>query len=131
LNIIYCVGELLEERNAGHTIDVCKGQLDVILAIVDDWSKVIIAYEPVWAIGTGVVATPDQAQEVHLQIRFYVLEQKGQDVANKLRIQYGGSVSEANCAALIRQNDIDGFLIGGASLKKSFCDIISIVEKES
>jgi len=131
LNIIYCVGELLEERNAGHTVDVCREQVDVILDIVDDWSKIVIAYEPVWAISAGVVATPDQAQEVHLQIRGYVLLEKGPDAATKLRIQYGGSVSESNCAAILRENDVDGFLVGGASLKKSFCDIISIVEKES
>ena len=81
-----------------------------------DWEKVVIAYEPVWAIGTGKVATPEQAQETHAWIRAFMASAVSQDVASKVRIQYGGSVNAGNCEELAKQEDIDGFLVGGASL---------------
>lgn len=94
------------------------------VASIKDWSKVVIAYEPVWAIGTGQVATPDQAQETHENIRSWLTGKIGKDLAGKTRIVYGGSVTGANCGDLIKQKDIDGFLVGGASLKPEFYTII-------
>jgi triosephosphate isomerase len=84
---------------------------------VADWAHVVIAYEPVWAIGTGVVATPAQAEEVHAYVRQWVAAHAGTPVAAKLRLLYGGSVTDANCIELAEQADVDGFLVGGASLK--------------
>merc|ERR1712228_960207 len=94
----------------------------------DKWDNVVIAYEPVWAIGTGKVATPDQAEETQAAIRAYLKEAVSAEVADKVRIQYGGSVTPDNCADLISKPDIDGFLVGGASLKPSFMDIIAKTE---
>ena len=91
---------------------------------VQDWSKVVIAYEPVWAIGTGKTASPEIAQETHAYIRSWVSENCGEQVAASVRIQYGGSVNAKNAATLIAQPDIDGFLVGGAALKPDFNDII-------
>ncbi|GMH93833.1 hypothetical protein TL16_g12733 [Triparma laevis f. inornata] len=88
-----------------------------------DWENVAIAYEPVWAIGTGKTATPEMAQETHAEIRAYVASALGRDVASKIRIQYGGSMKAANAKALLAQPDIDGGLIGGASLKPEFADV--------
>lgn len=124
VKVIFCIGELLEEREAGKTDEVNKRQLAAIIPKVTDWEKMVIAYEPVWAIGTGKVATPDQAQEAHAAIRAYLKEAVSEDVAGKVRIQYGGSVTPENCAELIGKADIDGFLVGGASLKPSFMDIV-------
>ncbi|KAG9618680.1 hypothetical protein KCU64_g22541, partial [Aureobasidium melanogenum] len=92
---------------------------------VQDWSKVVIAYEPVWAIGTGKVATTEQAQEVHAAIREYLAKEVSQTASDNTRIIYGGSVSEKNCNELAKEKDIDGFLVGGASLKPAFVDIIN------
>lgn len=97
-------------------------------AIVDkniDWSHVVIAYEPVWAIGTGKTATPDQAQEVHAWIRQFLKEKVSSDVSDKTRIIYGGSVTADNAAELAKNPDVDGFLVGGASLKPDFIKIIN------
>lgn len=124
LKVILCIGELLEEREAGTTDAVNARMLDACLPMISDWDGIVIAYEPVWAIGTGKVATPDQAQEAHAAIRNYLREKAGAEVADKVRIQYGGSVSPDNCASLIEKPDIDGFLVGGASLKASFMDIV-------
>lgn len=88
-------------------------------------AKVVVAYEPVWAIGTGKTATPEQAQEVHMCLRQYICSYIGTQIGQKLRIQYGGSVTGANCKELAAQPDIDGFLVGGASLKPEFIDIIN------
>ena len=88
------------------------------------WDDVVIAYEPVWAIGTGKTATPEQAQEVHDHIRKVIKEKVSEQVAQKVRIIYGGSVNEKNCNSLIEKPDIDGFLVGGASLKPAFNLII-------
>jgi triosephosphate isomerase len=114
---ILCVGELLEEREAGTTNQVVERQLDVVIeqAGIDAIGNSVIAYEPVWAIGTGKVATPEQAQEVHAMIRSK-LAGLNEDVASGVRILYGGSMKPDNAAELIGQDDIDGGLIGGASL---------------
>eukprot|EP00475_Leptophrys_vorax_P021613 TRINITY_DN2935_c0_g2_i1.p1 TRINITY_DN2935_c0_g2~~TRINITY_DN2935_c0_g2_i1.p1 ORF type:complete len:189 (-),score=18.60 TRINITY_DN2935_c0_g2_i1:229-750(-) len=117
LGVIACVGELLEERESGHTFDVVFAQLKATADHVPSWDNVVIAYEPVWAIGTGKVASPEQAQEVHAAIRKWLRDNVSADVASKTRIIYGGSVSPANCATLAGEEDIDGFLVGGASLK--------------
>jgi len=124
LNVILCIGEKLDEREAGTTNTVLKGQLDPCKDSVKDWNKVVIAYEPVWAIGTGKVATPEQAQDSHAYVRSWLRDNVSEDVSKATRIIYGGSVTEANCGDLINQNDVDGFLVGGASLKAAFSDII-------
>ena len=127
LNAIVCVGETLEEREGGTTEKVVEGQVRGSLAGLDgaQWQSTIIAYEPVWAIGTGRTATPDQAQDVHAFIRGVVAGMAGDAVADSLRIQYGGSVKPDNAADLFGQSDIDGGLIGGASLDaRSFVDIV-------
>ncbi len=117
LTPILCVGELLEEREAGTTNQVVERQLDAVIeqAGIDAIGNSVIAYEPVWAIGTGKVATPEQAQEVHAMIRSKLAGLNG-DVASGVRILYGGSMKPDNAAELIGQDDIDGGLIGGASL---------------
>merc|ERR1712051_169265 len=122
---VLCIGELLEERESGKTDEVNKRQLAACLPKIKNWDLMVIAYEPVWAIGTGKVATPDQAQETQAAIRAYLKEAVSAEVAEKVRIQYGGSVTPDNCADLITKPDIDGFLVGGASLKPSFMDIIT------
>jgi triosephosphate isomerase len=124
LSVIWCCGESLADREAGKTIAVVSAQLDALKAQISDWSKVVIAYEPIWAIGTGKVATTEQAQEVHKAIRDW-LRSISDKVADETRILYGGSVSEKNSAELSKQPDIDGFLVGGASLKPAFVDIIN------
>jgi triosephosphate isomerase (TIM) len=118
---IVCVGELLDEREAGKTTEVIRRQFDGSLAGVsaDQMAQSVIAYEPVWAIGTGKVATPEQAQEVHRDLRKMLLGQYNAAVADQVRIQYGGSVKPSNAAELLAQPDIDGALVGGASLKAS------------
>lgn len=106
---------------------VCAEQLEGIKAALTeaDWAKVVIAYEPVWAIGTGVVATPEQAQETHADIRKWLAANISQNVADTTRIIYGGSASAANCDELYAKPDINGFLVGGASLKEEFVKIIN------
>ncbi|KAL1878833.1 hypothetical protein VTK73DRAFT_7486 [Phialemonium thermophilum] len=129
LGVIWCCGESLEEREAGKTLDVVAGQLDALKSKLGTdtaaWSKVVIAYEPIWAIGTGKVATVQQAQEVHAAIRKWLRENVGENVAEQTRILYGGSVNGKNCKDLAKEKDIDGFLVGGASLKPEFVDIIN------
>ncbi|RDA92845.1 hypothetical protein CP533_2882 [Ophiocordyceps camponoti-saundersi (nom. inval.)] len=124
LGVIWCCGESLEQREAGKTIEVVSKQLEALKAQVSDWSRIVIAYEPIWAIGTGKVATTEQAQEVHKAIRAW-LKGVSPKVADETRILYGGSVNEKNCGELSKQPDIDGFLVGGASLKPAFIDIIN------
>lgn len=116
---IFCVGELLEERQAEKTADVVVDQVKKGLAGLSEEQvlAVTIAYEPVWAIGTGLTATPDQAQQVHGMIRGLLAELYNEDVAQKIRIQYGGSAKPNNTAELMSQPDVDGLLVGGASLK--------------
>jgi len=128
LKPILCVGELLEQREAGHTDDVVTRQLKLGLQAVaaEDALRVTIAYEPVWAIGTGKVATPTQAQEVHAMIRSLLADMYDETTAQAIRIQYGGSVKPDNAAELLACGDIDGALVGGASLKAdSFAGIIA------
>ena len=123
LSVILCIGETLEQREKNETVDVVVRQLNAVADQVKDWSKIVVAYEPVWAIGTGKVATSEQAQEVHAAIRKWAGDKLGKDTADKLRIIYGGSVAAKNCKELAQQADIDGFLVGGASLKPEFVDI--------
>merc|ERR1712038_1459249 len=99
--------------------------LKAIADKVSDWSRVVIAYEPVWAIGTGVTATPEQAQEVHAALRAWLAENYSAEIAENVRILYGGSVTAANCRELAACKDIDGSLVGGASLKPDFVAIIN------
>jgi len=130
---IICVGERLEERERGVTRDVVLGQVRGTLAgmTAGDLERVVLAYEPVWAIGTGKTATPDQAQEVHSLIRRLIAEMFGPDAGAGLPVQYGGSVKPDNAADLMRQPDIDGALVGGACLKAdSFLAIISAAKSK-
>ncbi|KAL9141018.1 hypothetical protein ABFS82_14G075200 [Erythranthe guttata] len=124
LNVIACVGETLEQRESGSTMAVVASQTKSIAERVSSWSNIVLAYEPVWAIGTGKVATPSQAQQVHLELRKWLNDNVGAQVAASTRIIYGGSVNGANCKELAMQPDVDGFLVGGASLKPEFVDII-------
>ncbi|XP_022809331.1 triosephosphate isomerase-like [Stylophora pistillata] len=125
LSVIACIGELLSERESGKTTEVVSRQLKAIADNVCDWSRVVIAYEPVWAIGTGVTATPQQAQEVHHQLRGWLTDNVSAAVASSTRIIYGGSVNAKNCKELAKESDVDGFLVGGASLKPEFVQIIN------
>lgn len=128
LKVIACIGETLQEREAGKTFEVVSQQLKAIAEAVKDadrWKNVVVAYEPVWAIGTGKVATKEQAQEVHAKLRKWLATQVSEAVAQSTRIIYGGSVTGDNCQELAKQPDIDGFLVGGASLKPDFIKIIN------
>lgn len=128
IKVIACIGELLEEREAGKTFDVCFEQMKAFADSISNWADVVIAYEPVWAIGTGKVATPEQAQEVHAAVRDWLKTNVSPDVASSVRIIYGGSVNAGNCAELAKKEDIDGFLVGGASLKgPDFATIVNSV----
>lgn len=127
LKPIFCCGELLEEREAGKLFDVIREQLAIGLKDLspEQMTQVVIAYEPVWAIGTGVVASPDQAQEMHKFIRDLLLEFFNEQVAEDMTILYGGSCKPSNAAELFANPDVDGGLIGGASLKAE--DFLAIV----
>lgn len=125
LGVILCCGESLEQREKGVTVQHVTSQLKAVADKVKDWSKIVVAYEPIWAIGTGKVATVEQAQEVHKAIREWLQSDVSAEAAEKTRILYGGSVSAKNCKDLAKQPDIDGFLVGGASLKPEFVDIIN------
>jgi len=129
LKVMLCIGEKKEEREAGTTMDVCAEQLKPAAAALtkEEWANVSIAYEPVWAIGTGLTATPEMAQETHANIRQWMVDNVDADVAAAVRIQYGGSMKGANAAGLLSQSDIDGGLIGGASLKMDFFECINAV----
>jgi triosephosphate isomerase len=131
LTPILCVGELLSEREAGVTDVVIRRQFDGSLSNVsaEQMKKVVIAYEPVWAIGTGKVATPDQAEEVHVSIRDLITERYGKEIADVVRIQYGGSVKAENAKDILLKPNVDGALVGGASLKvDAFMGIINGVK---
>ncbi|WP_300360755.1 triose-phosphate isomerase [Fusobacterium sp.] len=124
---ILCIGEKLEDREAGRTNDVNKTQLRGGLAglTAEEAKKVVIAYEPVWAIGTGKTATPEIAEETHKAIRTELADMFGEEVANEITVQYGGSMKPSNAKELLAQADIDGGLIGGASLAaKDFSEIV-------
>uniref|UniRef100_A0A0D9UWQ6 DUF547 domain-containing protein n=1 Tax=Leersia perrieri TaxID=77586 RepID=A0A0D9UWQ6_9ORYZ len=130
LKVIACVGETLEQRESGSTMDVVAAQTKAIAERIKDWTNVVVAYEPVWAIGTGKVATPAQAQEVHEELRKWLAANVSAEVAESTRIIYGGSVTGANCKELAAKPDVDGFLVGGASLKPEFIDIINSATEE-
>jgi len=127
LSVILCIGETLQEREAGQCTQVIETQLrEVVLVTKEaDWSKIVVAYEPVWAIGTGKVATTAQAQEAHNDVRKFLRQAVSPTVAEETRVIYGGSVSAGNCVELAKQPDVDGFLVGGASLKPEFVKIIN------
>merc|ERR1719265_3028509 len=124
----YCIGEPLPIREKG--IEAVLAEMDVQLTQIYsllDPAKVVIAYEPVWAIGTGKSASPEEAQETHAGIRKLIAEKASEEVAENIRIQYGGSSNAANAPDLSAQPDIDGFLVGGASLKPEFADIVAAI----
>jgi triosephosphate isomerase len=128
LTAIVCVGETLEQRDQGNAESVVRGQMEGGLSglTASDLDRIILAYEPVWAIGTGRTATPEQAQEMHAFIRRVFAQRHSEEAANGLRILYGGSVKPDNVTGLMAQADIDGALVGGASLKaESFAEIVN------
>ena len=128
LKPISCIGEIKEEREANKQNEVVKAQLEgsVFSLSPEEFSKIVIAYEPVWAIGTGLVATPEQAQEIHAYIRSLIAAKYGKEVADNTTILYGGSCNAQNAKGLFENPDIDGGLIGGASLKIE--DFVAIIE---
>ena len=129
---IVCVGEKLEQREAGETMPYIENQLKGAFAdiAIHDFEEIVLAYEPVWAIGTGKNATPEQAGEVHLHIRNWLKKYFDAPTANKIRILYGGSVKPDNAIALMKEIHVDGLLVGGASLEaESFTEIIKFEEK--
>ncbi|CAB9529464.1 Triosephosphate isomerase (Fragment) [Seminavis robusta] len=127
LKVMFCIGEKKEERESGVTMEVCAKQMAPLAKAIEakDWESIAIAYEPVWAIGTGLTATPEMAQETHKSIRTWVSENVSPEVAEAVRIQYGGSMKGANAKELLAQPDIDGGLIGGASLKADFFNVVN------
>lgn len=127
LTPIYCNGETLEQRKSGQHLEVVKNQTETALfgLSADEIKKVVIAYEPVWAIGTGETATPEQAQEIHAHIRNLIASKYGKEIGDEISILYGGSVKPDNAKEIFSQPDIDGGLIGGAALKiEDFSKII-------
>lgn len=119
MTVIFCFGEELKDRKADQHFEVVKQQLKEGLFHINDadWNKIILAYEPVWAIGTGETASPEQAQEMHAEIRKMITEEFSKEIADKVAILYGGSVKPANAQEIFAKEDVDGGLIGGASLK--------------
>jgi triosephosphate isomerase len=130
MNVIFCFGEKLEDRQSNNHFEVVKEQLqDSLFHLNDvDWDSIILAYEPVWAIGTGETASPAQAQEMHAFIRNLIAENYDQDLADRISILYGGSVKPANAEEIFSKPDVDGGLIGGAALKvEDFAAIIKAI----
>ena len=131
LTPIFCIGEVLEEREAGKHFEVVDAQVRESLfdLSAEDFGKLVLAYEPVWAIGTGKTATAEQAQEIHAHIRRTIAQQYGQEVADNTSILYGGSCNAGNAKELFANPDVDGGLIGGASLEvEKFMPIIEAFE---
>ena len=128
MKVVYAIGETKVERESGATRDVLISQLELVKDLLDP-KTVVLAYEPVWAIGTGLTATPEMAQETHKAIRDWIAENVSEYCASAIRIQYGGSANAKNASALSAMPDIDGFLVGGASLKPEFVDIVSAISK--
>lgn len=129
MKVIFCFGETIEQRKGNKTEGVIHAQLEPLKFMIKElksenvwYNDLVLAYEPVWAIGTGVTATPEQAQEVHHWLRYHLKDAVSKP--DEVRIIYGGSVTEKNTSDLIKQKDVDGFLVGGASLKSSFADIV-------
>jgi len=132
LNPIVCIGEHLEERETGRTKDVIENQFNLTFKDLksDEFSRVVIAYEPIWAIGTGKTATPEQAEEIHIFIRELIARNYDKKTAERVRIQYGGSVKPTNANELFKKENIDGGLVGGASLQSnSLFEIIKAAEE--
>ncbi len=132
MTIIFCIGEELDDRKKGSHFQLIKSQLsEGLFHIADEaWENIIVAYEPVWAIGTGETASPEQAQEMHKLIRKTIAENYSKTIADEVSILYGGSVKPDNASEIFGQNDVDGGLIGGASLKvDSFMKIVNSFEK--
>ena len=128
LHIIFCFGEKIEERKSETHFDIVKKQLSIALFDLDakQWQQIVLAYEPVWAIGTGETASPEQAQEMHAFIRSLILENYDSSCADAVPILYGGSVKPANASEIFAQTDVDGGLIGGASLQaEDFAAIVN------
>jgi triosephosphate isomerase len=127
ISVMACIGEQLSDRQNGKTMVVVSEQLEALKKALktSDWKKVVLAYEPVWAIGTGVTASPEQAQETHAEIRKWLTQNVSPEVSAETRIIYGGSATPQNCDELYRKPDINGFLVGGASLKPDFVKIIN------
>ncbi|AQZ13823.1 TPI1 (YDR050C) [Zygosaccharomyces parabailii] len=125
VGVILCIGETLDQKKAGTTLQVVERQLQAVIDKVKDWSNVVVAYEPVWAIGTGLAATPEDAQEIHHSIREFLAKKLGEKTAQETRILYGGSANGKNAVTFKDKPDVDGFLVGGASLKPEFVDIIN------
>jgi len=127
LSVVFCIGETLDEREAGNTFSVIERQIKALsdtVSLGETATDIVLAYEPVWAIGTGKVASPEQAQEVHHHIRSWLKTHVSDKAAQETRIIYGGSVNASNCQDLAKMEDIDGFLVGGASLKPEFAKIV-------
>jgi triosephosphate isomerase len=132
LKVVFCFGETLDQRKENKTKAVIEDQLSAIgeaIKTPENWDSVVLAYEPVWAIGTGVNAEDDQVREAHLWIREW-LQSKATGKAASVRIIYGGSVTEKNCGSLIKVDNVDGFLVGGASLKKDFIEIVKSADNK-
>ncbi|KAF7760161.1 hypothetical protein Agabi119p4_10837 [Agaricus bisporus var. burnettii] len=127
LKVILCIGETLQQRESGETGAVNEAQLKPVIAAIktEEWKNIVIAYEPVWAIGTGKVATSTQAQDTQAEIRAVIRKSVSATVADEVRIIYGGSVTANNCKELATQPDVDGFLVGGACLKPEFANIVN------
>ena len=127
LKVIFCIGEVLEEREAGKQNEVVKAQLESVFSLsAEDFGKIVLAYEPVWAIGTGKTATDEQAEEIHAYIRSLIAEKYGDQVADDTTILYGGSCKPSNARGLFAKPNVDGGLIGGASLDaESFMGIVT------
>ena len=133
LQVIFCCGEVLEERQLKKHFDVVQAQVEKVVMQIpeDDFKKIIIAYEPVWAIGTGETASPEQAQEMHRHIRSFIKGKYGSEIADNTSILYGGSCNASNASGLFSNPDIDGGLIGGASLKsREFTEIVKAIRKK-
>lgn len=128
MKTIFCFGEVLEDRKSDNHFNVVKKQIANGLFHIskEDWSSIVLAYEPVWAIGTGETASPEQAQEMHAFIRNLITEQYGSDIANNVSILYGGSVKPGNANEIFSKPDVDGGLIGGAALNTN--DFLAIIE---
>ena len=128
MEVVFCFGEELDQRKTGSHFEVVQSQLEAVLFDLNstEWSKIILAYEPVWAIGTGETASPEQVQDIHAFIRGLIALNYDEDLAQDVSILYGGSVKPANASAILSQPDVDGGLIGGASLNAE--DFIAIIE---
>ena len=128
MEVVFCFGEELDQRKAGSHFEVVQSQLETVLFDLNstEWSKIILAYEPVWAIGTGETASPEQAQDIHAFIRGLIASKYDEDLAHDISILYGGSIKPANASAIFSQPDVDGGLIGGASLNAE--DFTAIIQ---